>query len=290
MFRVRLFLKSTPATPAGANQDAPSSYSELVDADDNGLRHQVAVPKHQVGNSNVAEASADCGRLSPNEGLVMGLTERFRREYSELWEQTVAHPFVIEMGRGSLPTDKFKAYFLQDYLFLRHLVSFTALGIAKAPDLERAHRLDQFLSGILDSEHDLFARVFKDLGLSEEQYMSAEATPTTQAFGDFIVRTGLEGDFHSIITALYVTEGTYLDWAARLLEQGERPSQPMYQEWINIHGPDVLGNFVDWLRVQLDSVPADTINATKRVFNTTLRYEYLFWEAAYQGDLWPDQR
>ena len=72
MFRVRLFLKSTPATPAGANQDAPSSYSELVDADDNGLRHQVAVLKHQVGNSNVAEASADCGRLFPNEGLVIG--------------------------------------------------------------------------------------------------------------------------------------------------------------------------------------------------------------------------
>ena len=227
---------------------------------------------------------------SAQEGMPMGLTEQFRREYSKLWEQTVTHPFVIELGQGSLPIDKFKAYFLQDYLFVRHLVSFTALGIAKAPDLEMARRLNQFLSGILDPEHDLFARVFKALGLSEQQYMSAEASPTTQAFGDFIVRTGLDGDFHSIATALYVTEGTYLDWASRLLEQGKRPSEPMYQEWIDIHAPGVLGDFVHWLGLQLDAVPSDTIDKAKRIFNTTLRYEYLFWEAAYHGESWPDQR
>ncbi len=241
-------------------------------------------------DEEVAGASPDYGRLFPDEGMPMGLKELLHREYSDIWEQTVTHPFVIELGQGSLPIDKFTAYFLQDYLFVRHLVSFTALGIAKAPDLGSARRLHRFLSGILDSEHDLFARVFKDLGLSEERYTSVEATPTTQAFGDFMVRTGLDGDFHSITTALYVTEGTYLDWATRLIKQGRRPTQPVYQEWINIHGPDVLGDFVDWLRLQLDAVPSDTHNTAKRVFNTTLRYEYLFWEAAYHGDSWPDQR
>jgi thiaminase len=27
----------------------------------------------------------------------------------------------------------------------------------------------------------------------------------------------------------------------------------------------------------------------ERAFHTALRYEYLFWEAVYRGDHWPDE-
>jgi len=151
--------------------------------------------------------------------------------------------------------------------------------------------LHQFLAGILNPENDLFVRAFTELGVSAEGYAAASASPITQAFGDFMVRTGLEGSFEDIVTVLYVTEGTYLDWGTRLLEAGKRQSNPVYREWIDIHGPQVLGAFVAWLGQHLDSVELGNYRPRiARIFHTTLRYEYLFWEAAYHGSAhWPDQ-
>ena len=94
---------------------------------------------------------------------------------------------------GTLPIANFRAYFLQDYVFVHDLVAMTSMGLAKAPTFLAASQLHQFLAGILNPENDLFVRAFKELGVSEEEYARASASPITQAFGDFMVRTGLEG-------------------------------------------------------------------------------------------------
>ena len=220
----------------------------------------------------------------------MSLTQELRRKYGDLWRGMVGHPFVEEMGEGTLPVEKFRAYFIQDYIFVRDLVYMVALGIAKAPDFQASSRLNGFLTGILDPENDLFLRAFKELGVSREEYSSAQPSPTTRAFGDFIMRSGLEGDFEDILTVLYVTEGTYLDWGTRLQEQGKSPANPIYREWIDIHGPRVLGELVRWMGGHLDGADnAARRPRRERIFRTTLRYEYLFWEAAYRGECWPDQ-
>lgn len=220
----------------------------------------------------------------------MGLTGELRQKHKDLWRKMVCHPFVVEMGDGTLPVEKFRRYFLQDYVFVNDLVAMTAMGIAKAPDFTGANMLNQFLVGILNPENDLFVRAFKELGASEEDYSSASASPTTQAFGDFLVRTGLDGSFDDIITVLYVTEATYLDWGTRLLKEGKRPDNPVYREWIDLHGPDVLGDLVAWMGKYLDNAAIGTSHARiDRIFLTALRYEYMFWESAYNGEGWPDQ-
>lgn len=203
----------------------------------------------------------------------------------------VNHPFVVEMGEGTLPAEKFKQYFLQDYVFVGDLVSLTAQAISKAPDFDAASRLHSFLAGVLDPENDLFLRAFDLLGASVEEYSAASASPTTRAFGDFLVRTGLEGDFEEIVTVLYVTEGTYLDWGTRLITQGSRPANPIYREWIDIHGPAVLGSLVDWMGRHLDAADLSGRRASiDEKFRTALRYEYLFWEAGYNDPQpWPDE-
>ena len=53
----------------------------------------------------------------------------------------VTHPFVEEMGDGTLPPEKFRRYFLQDYVFVKDLVPMIALGAAKAPSIEDGYPL-----------------------------------------------------------------------------------------------------------------------------------------------------
>lgn len=221
----------------------------------------------------------------------MSLTQELRDTHRELWHRMVTHPFVTEMGEGTLPVAKFRAYFLQDYVFVRDLVTLAAMGLAKAPDLLAASQLNAFLAGVLNPENDLFVRAFRMLGVTADDSQAAQASPLTQAFGDFLVRTGYAGTFAEIVTVLYVTEGTYLDWGTRLVAAGKRPGHALYQEWIDLHSPPVLGAFVGWLEQYLDRVePSPPRARIEALFHTALRYEYLFWEEAYgHATRWPDQ-
>ena len=224
----------------------------------------------------------------------MSLIQELRDRHSDLWDRMTHHPFVIEMGDDTLSLERGRRYFLQDYVFVNDLVAMMSLGVAKAPDLVAASHLHSFLAGILDpqaaAENEFFLRAFEVLQATEEEYSAVSASPVTQGFGDFLVRTGLEGSFEEIVTVCYVTEGTYLDWGTRLIEQGKRPSNPIYRQWIDLHGPAVLGHFVGWCKEYLDSTDLTPVQPKiERAFHTALRYEYLFWQAAYSGDTWPDQ-
>ena len=223
----------------------------------------------------------------------MPLADDLRAKYHDQWEAMVTHPFVLEMGDGSLDIAKFRNYFRQDYVFCKDLVILTAIAIAKAaPDYDAGKRLNGFLANFLSAENDLFLNGFYDLGVTPQQYQETVANPVTQAFGDFMVRTAWEGDLDDIIALFYVTEGTYLDWASRLINAGARPDNAVYQGWIDIHSPDVLGEVVEWFAARLNAAgerasAAKTANL-ERIFRTTLRYEYRFWEANYHAQQWYD--
>ena len=227
----------------------------------------------------------------------MSLTQRLKTRHADLWRRMTLHPFVVEMGDDVLSLERGRRYFLQDYVFVNDLVAMISMGVAKAPDFVAASHLYAFLSGILDpkaaAENEFFLRAFDVLGATEEEYSAVSASPVTQAFGDFLARTGLEGSFEEIVTVCYVTEGTYLDWGTRLIEQGKQPKNPIYRQWIELHGPAVLGDFVAWCESYIDAAEkSGRLGALRprveRAFHTALRYEYLFWEAAYNGDTWPD--
>jgi thiaminase (transcriptional activator TenA) len=219
------------------------------------------------------------------------LTATIRTENAAAWERVVTHPLVLELGDGTLPIEKFRTYFVQDYIFVKDLVAMMGLAIAKSPDLGGASAsINRFLTGVLNPENDLFVRALKELNANEEELTAAVASPATQGFVDFLTRVGHEGTFDEIVTVLYVTEGTYLDWATRLIEAGRVPENPFYREWIDLHGPEALGDIVAWLKSHLDAIPPGRrSDRTGWLARTALSYELMFWEQAYSGEglTWP---
>ena len=199
------------------------------------------------------------------------------------------HPFLQELGADTLPLEKFQRYFLQDYVFLRDFTGLLALGVAKAPDLEAARRLAQFLAEVLQGEEQLFRGSFREWALRPEQYARPEPTPVAAAFGNLMTRVAYEGSFAEILTLLVVSEWAYLDWATRLAQAGRLPETPVYRAWIDIHSNDGFRDFVQWLRQSLDGIPlaGEQRQRVEELFHTTLRYEVAFWEMGYRGEEWP---
>jgi thiaminase/transcriptional activator TenA len=241
------------------------------------------------------------------------LTTSLQKEAASLWEKTVTHPFVLELGDGVLPWDKFQRYFQQDHLFLRDWIYLLTLGAAKAPDFHHARPLVAFLHSVLGGEDKLFQDAFDKMGLTSDQVRALEPLPTTRAFGDYLKNIALQGGFPDILTALLCAEWLYVDWSQRLVKHstdldkslpplrgkarmggrrrgdgGSLPSNPFYRQWIEIHAGDELADFVNWMRRALDSAPDPNIPRLRCIFRDTLRYEYLFFQMAYHGESWPD--
>ena len=199
-----------------------------------------------------------------------------------MWERMVRHPFVLALGDGSLPRPVFAAYMAQDYLFVDALVRTVAYGIAKAPGAAAAKPLGHFLQTLLGAEDDLFRRVFAELGMAPPTSSPPEPLPITERFGSFLVRLGRRGTFEQIATALFVTEGTYADWASRLADEGRRPSDALYRDWIDIHADASLKALVDYLSGCMGAATGDSSEQElDRVFRQALRYELAFWNAFY---------
>ena len=197
-----------------------------------------------------------------------------------MWERMVRHPFVLALGDGSLPRPVFAAYMAQDYLFVDALVRTVAYGIAKAPGAAAAKPLGHFLQTLLGAEDDLFRRLFATLGVAWPTGAAPEPGPVTRRFGGFLVRLGRSGSFAEIATALFVTEGTYAEWATRLVDEGRLPGDALYREWIDIHADASLAEFAAFLGrcMEAPASPAEE-ERMERVFARVLREELAFWNA-----------
>ena len=215
----------------------------------------------------------------------MNTTAQMRTTYQALWDRAVRHPFIEDLGAGTLGLDKFRRYFVQDYLFLRDMIQVCGLLIARAPEPRFSGPVHQFLGVLVGAEDALFLRGFHELGLGESAFHSTEPLPTTRAFGDFLVRLAREGTPREICAALYVPECVYLDWANDLRSKHVSPRVHAYREWIDIHTDEALGPHVKFFRSVVDAGPAD--EKVETAFVMALRYEIRFWDMAYEGETWP---
>ena len=223
----------------------------------------------------------------------MSLTTQLKEQHGRLWQAAIAHPFIEEMGEGSLPAEKFRRYFLQDYVFVNDLVKMAGIAVSKAPDLTLARPIEEFLQAILGAEDALFLDAFKTLGISENEYRNVDPLPTTEAFGNFLVRLAYEGSFREICTAMYTTESVYMNWGERLKRAGANPAASgselgeFYQGWIDLHTEEVLGPIVTFTGKVVDDATSSEQARLEGVVERALRYEVAFWEMSYHGEHWP---
>lgn len=223
----------------------------------------------------------------------MALVDQLRKNSGRIWTGAADHPFIAELGDGSLPEHKFRRYFIQDYVFVNQLAKVGGLAIAKAPDLVAARPFGDFLSVLLGAEDTLFLEAFEAMQVPEREFRNATALPTTDAFSNYLVNLASAGTFADICCAMYVVEGVYLDWADRLDRSNARPGDSghplgvIYQRWVDIHTDASLGPFVRFLASQVNAASPSRTDDFQVIFNQVARYEFAFWEMAYAGEEWP---
>ena len=205
-------------------------------------------------------------------------------ESADLWGATLQHPFLQETASGKISDSIFKTWMQQDYIFVREAIPFAAVLLAKSPENLRSNFV-QILAG-LDQELGLFRNNAQAQGVNLE---NIQAAPTCHAYLQFLMTTAYNCSFAEGFTVLYSAEKIYLDSWMEVKKKLKEKSP--WEEFINNWTSQGFQQYVDWLAVTLDelteNLPERELSKIRDLFQITARYEYLFWEMAYQEEKWP---
>ncbi|KAL1748598.1 Phosphomethylpyrimidine kinase-domain-containing protein [Schizophyllum fasciatum] len=123
------------------------------------------------------------------------------QQSSVTWKAYVEHPFVVELGKGSLKKEKFVHFIKQDYHYLKYYARAYALLAAKATTFAEVGRAVQTILNVLNeiNTHKAFCGKF---GVTEEELESTPEASATTAYGCYLIDTGLQGDSMKLTMAL----------------------------------------------------------------------------------------
>jgi len=164
----------------------------------------------------------------------MSLFEQLRQAAAADWNAYVDHAFVRGLGDGSLAQAAFRAYLVQDYLFLVQFARAHALAAYKARNLADMRAAKEGLAAIVDVEMNLHLRLCERWGLSASDVEATAEHQATVAYTRFVLDIGQSGDLLDLQVALTPCTLGYAEIARRLAPAGAEalPADHPYREWI----------------------------------------------------------
>lgn len=200
------------------------------------------------------------------------------------WRRYTEHAFVRRMGEGSLPEAAFRAYLVQDYLFLLQFARANALAVYKSRSLADMRAALGGLQAILDVEIDLHLRLCARWGLQETDLEGVPEHAATTAYTRFVLDCGAAGDLLDLHVALAPCVVGYGVIAKRLAPHGvEALGSHPYREWIAEYAGEPYQEVVAKARWQIDALAERALTPRRfpelaRTFAAASRLEAAFWQ------------
>ena len=220
----------------------------------------------------------------------MAFADDIERETLPIRQAILAHPFVAGVGAGTLAVARFKHYVLQDYVYLIDYSRVLALAAARAPDLPTMGWFAQLLDETLNREMELHRSYCAQFGLSRAELESTLAAPTTVAYTSYLLQLAHQGSFAELTAGLLPCQWGYWEIGDHLARQGEPAAAPLYCQWIRMYADPEFDALADHLRRLVNRLgeqagPAE-LAAMGQAYRTSLRFEYRFWDMAYNLEDW----
>ncbi|MFB6133067.1 MAG: thiaminase II [Halanaeroarchaeum sp.] len=219
----------------------------------------------------------------------MGFTNDLQPVAEPIWEAILDHPMVVHLGEGTLEEEPFRYWVRQDYRYLIDYARVFAYGAAIAPTLDRMGTFAELLEETINAEMDLHRSYAEQFGISEAELEATEPSPTTRGYTDFLVRTAATGTYGDLVAALLPCMWGFNETGKRLAEKG-LPDDDRYAEWIRTYAGEEFTELTEWTKDAMNDVAADATAADReryrRLFETSARYEYRFWDAAWRREGW----
>jgi thiaminase/transcriptional activator TenA len=206
-----------------------------------------------------------------------------------IWDAILVHPFLRELGAGTLPHERFLYFLRQDYLYLFEFARVLCVAGSKAEDLETLEMFAKHAANTVAVERTMHTGFIQRLGLQTSELLEIERTPTTQAYTRHLLAVAREGTLGEVVAAVLPCYWVYWQVGRHLATC--QPADPIYRDWIKAYGSETFAelvqqqlNLVDRLGVRASAYESRRMTEH---FILSSRYEYLFWDDAYKLAAWP---
>ena len=220
----------------------------------------------------------------------MSFTRDIETRALPLRQAILSHPFVVGVGNGDLPVEKFKHYIKQDYLYLIEYARALAIASARAPDLETMGWFAGLLDETLNTEMELHRGYCAEFGITREELENTEAAPTTIAYTGFLLKTAQLGSFEELVASLVPCQWGYWEIGDHLAKQGLPGGAPLYAKWIEMYSSPEFKELARDIRALTDRLAGNAASAQlagmEEAYRTSLRLEHRFWDMAYELEGW----
>ncbi|WVQ95268.1 phosphomethylpyrimidine kinase [Kwoniella sp. CBS 9459] len=204
-----------------------------------------------------------------------------------LWKSYVRHPFVVQLGKGTLPRESFEHYIKQDYHYLKHYARAHALGAYKANSFADINAFTTIAAHIA-RESQMHVNYCAEFGISlAELQAEPEASPCA-AYARYVIDIGTQGDILDLymsVASCLIGYGEVGLWLKKQVEKGDATLEGnIYKKWMEDYaGEDFLKAVnvgIENLerRVALDPPSEERLARLTSIWHECVRLESAFWE------------
>ncbi|KAJ6179605.1 hypothetical protein N7519_010066 [Penicillium mononematosum] len=210
-----------------------------------------------------------------------------RQDVQQVWHQFTHHEFVEGMGQGTLPIERFKAYLVQDYLYLVQFARSNALASYKAKSMSSIAASAQIVLHI-KREMALHIDYCASFGLSKQEMEETPETIACTAYSRYILDVGQSEDWLALQVALAPCLIGYGAIAKRLYTGEKHPSRGnTYWKWIENYVADDYTKAVQigsaLLEDHMQHVSPSRMEELIKIFVRATELEIRFWDMGLGG-------
>lgn len=222
----------------------------------------------------------------------MRFSESLREATKESWELSLNHPFVQGIVSGDLPLETFKNYILQDIYYLKHYGKVHAFAAAHSDDFHVAAKLAEKAKKTAEAELTVHKEHSEILQITDAEIEKFKPAPTAYAYTSHLYRTSLSGSLAQIVAAMLPCYWLYADIG--LTYKDAKPTEKIYQNWLNTYGSDWFQESTQEMIDLLDTLAEQAGETEKEKIKTQFiiakEYELAFWEMSYTLETWLSEK
>ncbi|WP_186429829.1 thiaminase II [Clostridium sp. BSD9I1] len=219
----------------------------------------------------------------------MKLSQSLYKSVEDIWESYYKHPFVDGIGQGTLDVDKFKFYMIQDYIYLIDYAKIYALGIVKADTEEVMKGFATMVNGILNGEMSIHRSYMRRLGITPEEIRDTKASLANISYTNYMLSVSQRGTLADLTVSLLSCMWSYLEIGRHLSKIPGAVDHEFYGEWIRGYISEDYIKLTNWVIDLVDELTKDLpkreLEKLEEIFVNTSKYEYMFWDMAYNKEM-----
>lgn len=221
----------------------------------------------------------------------MSFSQHLRKLAQPIWDAQLTHPFVVALGNGTLPERMFQYYILQDARFLGDLARVFAAGAMKAPDSDSALRLAKLAEDTIVVERSLHEGYGTRWNMTAKQMTAVPMAPTNYAYTRHMLSVAQSGSAAEITVVALPCAWIYCVVGRHLLRKDPPAKRHPYRDWLMLYASPEFAEVQHWMRKKVDqwakAAGADERRRMEEAFVISSRYEWMFWEMAWNEEQWP---